>query len=65
MKKLLVGLLIIVFAAGMIFTGASCKAESSSETTAEETTEAGGEEITIEIWDWQAGPAFDGAFEKN
>jgi ABC-type glycerol-3-phosphate transport system substrate-binding protein len=67
-KKLLVGLIIIVFTTGMIFAGTGCKTESSSEATAEETAEATGEEsgeaITIEIWDWQAGPAFDGAFEK-
>lgn len=68
MKRFFVFMLIVVFAVSMILIVISCKttAAATIEEVAEEAEEeeAAGEKITIEIWDWQAGPAFDGAFEK-
>ncbi|HEB29998.1 MAG TPA: hypothetical protein ENI15_03870, partial [Spirochaetes bacterium] len=53
-----------VFIGTAVFAGK--KDSGTKETGTKETAKKEEKEeiITIEIWDWQAGPAFDNAFEK-
>ncbi|MFC2159209.1 hypothetical protein ACFLQS_00630 [Actinomycetota bacterium] len=77
MKKILILLLIIAFTASMVFVGIGCKAgaaEEAIEEAAEEIADAveeaadevmeDKEPITITVWDWQAGSAFDDALAE-
>jgi ABC-type glycerol-3-phosphate transport system substrate-binding protein len=66
MKKIITFLVVAIFLISMVFVGISCK-EEAAETEAAETsaveTEAA-EPITIVVWDWQSGSAFDQALEE-
>ena len=66
MKKIITFLVVAIFLISMVFVGISCK-EEAAETEAAETsaveTEAA-EPITIVVWDWQSGSAFDQALKK-